>query len=88
MFCQGGGEVVPLCEPRRTQVDIMTTIEQIKTLFETLPEADKSTLKRWLEEKDAELFDAKIEADAAAGRLDGMIAKARANYKSGRRTPL
>ena len=66
----------------------MTTIEQIKTLFETLPEADKSTLKRWLEEKDAELFDAKIETDAAAGRLDGMIAKARANYKAGRRTPL
>lgn len=66
----------------------MTTIEQIKTLFETLPESDKSALKRWLEEKDAEFFDAKIEADAAAGRLDGMIAKARANYKSGRRTPL
>jgi len=66
----------------------MTTIEEIKTALDTLPVKEKSDLKRWTQEEDAELFDAKIEADVAAGRLDGLIAKARANYKTGRRTPL
>lgn len=66
----------------------MSTIEDIKVAIDTLPDKEKSDLKRWLDEQDAQLFDAKIEADVAAGRLDGMIAKARANYKAGRRTPL
>jgi hypothetical protein len=52
------------------------------------PEEEKSALKRWLDEIDAQIFDDKIERDAASGKLDGLIAKARANYKAGRRTPL
>jgi hypothetical protein len=66
----------------------MTTIDEIKSAIKTLPEADKSDLKRWLDEIDAQIFDDKIERDAASGKLDGLIAKARANYKAGRRTPL
>ena len=66
----------------------MTKIDEIKGAIDTLPDAEKSELKRWLDEVDAQLFDNKIEADAAAGRLDGMIAKARANFKAGRQTPL
>jgi hypothetical protein len=66
----------------------MTTIDEIKGAIETLPEAEKSALKRWLDEVDAQIFDDKIERDAASGKLDGLIAKARANYKAGRRTPL
>jgi hypothetical protein len=64
----------------------MSTIEEIKSAIETLPDKQQSDLKRWFDEKDAQRFDDKIEADAAAGQLDGMIAKARANYKAGRRT--
>ena len=66
----------------------MTTIDEIKGAIGTLPDDEKSKLKRWLDEVDAQLLDDKIEADAAAGRLDGMIAKARANYTAGRKTPL
>jgi hypothetical protein len=66
----------------------MTKIDEIKGAIETLPEAEKSALKRWLDEVDAQIFDDKIERDAASGKLDGLIAKARANYKAGRRTPL
>ncbi len=66
----------------------MTKIEEIKGAIATLPDAEKSELKRWLDEIDAQLFDAKIEADAASGKLDDLIAKARANYKAGRQTPL
>jgi hypothetical protein len=66
----------------------MTKFDEIKVAIEALPDAEKSELKRWLDVVDAQLFDEKIEADAAAGRLDGMIAKAHANYKAGRQTPL
>ena len=66
----------------------MTKIEDIKGAIATLPDVEKTELKRWLDEVDAQLFDAKIEADAASGKLDSLIAKARANYKSGRQTPL
>jgi hypothetical protein len=66
----------------------MTKIEEIKGAIETLPEEEKSALNRWLDEVDAQIFDDKIERDAASGKLNGLIAKARANYKAGRRTPL
>ena len=66
----------------------MTKIDEIKCAIDTLADTEKSELKRWLDEVDAKLFDDKIEADAAAGKLDGLIAKARANFKAGRQTPL
>ena len=66
----------------------MTTIDEIKFAIKTLPESEKSDLKRWLDEIDAQIFDDKIERDARSGKLDGLIAKARANYQAGRRTPL
>jgi hypothetical protein len=66
----------------------MTKIEVIKGAIETLAEEKKSALKRWLDEVDAQIFDDKIERDAASGKLEGLIAKARANYKTGRWSPL
>jgi hypothetical protein len=66
----------------------MSKIDDIKEAIDTLSDAEKSEIKRWLDELDANLFDDKIEADAASGKLDDMIAKARANYKAGRQTPL
>ncbi len=66
----------------------MSKIDEIKGAIITLSDAEKSELKRWFDEIDAQVFDDKIEVDAAGGRLDGMIAKARANYKAGRQTPL
>jgi len=53
----------------------MPTIDEIKGAIETLPDAEKSDLKRWLDEIDAEIFDEKIARDAAAGRLDALAEK-------------
>jgi hypothetical protein len=66
----------------------MTKIDKIKGAISKLPAVEKSELKRWLDEIDAQIFDDKIEVDAADGRLDQVIAKARANFKAGRQTPL
>ncbi len=66
----------------------MTKIDQIKGAISALTDAEKSALKRWLDEIDAQMFDNKIESGAASGMLDELIAKARANFKAGRQTPL
>ena len=66
----------------------MAKIEEIKHAIVALPDTEKSELKRWLDEIDAALSDDKIEADAASGKLDDLIVKARANFKAGRHTPL
>jgi hypothetical protein len=66
----------------------MTEIDEFKVAIDTLPPEKKSELKRWLDAVDAQQFDEKIEADAASGKLDTLIAKARANFKAGRTTPL
>jgi hypothetical protein len=75
---------------RETQISgtPMADVDEIKRVIAGLADEQKSALKRWLDEMDAEIFDAKIEADAASGRLDGLIAKAKANYRAGRRSPL
>ena len=63
----------------------MSNIDQIKVAIATLPKDELTRLREWLVELDAARFDEKIERDAAAGKLDTMIANARANAKAGRR---
>ena len=65
----------------------MTTLNDIKSAIETLSEPEKSDLTHWMDDVDADIFDGKIERDAAAGRLDDLIAKAKANHAAGRGTP-
>ncbi len=62
----------------------MTKLEQIQSTIEKLSSADITKLRAWLEELDARIFDDKIERDAKAGKLDKLMADARANLKAGR----
>lgn len=59
----------------------MTKLEQIQSSIETLSAEDLATLRDWLEDLDARLFDEKIERDAKAGKLDGLAQKARENLR-------
>jgi hypothetical protein len=54
----------------------MTTIEQLQTEIEALPEEDFVRLRRWFAEKDWELWDRQIEYDVAAGKLDSLLKEA------------
>jgi hypothetical protein len=63
----------------------MTRIEDIEKAVEQLSPDDLAKFREWFEEFEARLFDAKIERDANAGRLDKLIAEARANHEAGRR---
>lgn len=63
----------------------MTRIEEIEKAVAELPEEDLAKFRAWFEEFDARLFDEKIERDAKAGKLDKLIADARANHEAGHR---
>ena len=63
----------------------MTKIEDIEKAVEQLSAEELAKFRAWFEEFDARLFDAKIERDAKAGKLDQMMADARANHDAGRR---
>ena len=61
----------------------MTKIEDIEKAVERLSPEELARFRVWFEEFDARLFDAKIERDAKAGKLDKLIAEARANHAAG-----
>ena len=66
----------------------MTKLEKIQTEISALPEADVAKLRDWLNEVAEQEWDAQIERDAAAGKLDNLMAAALANHNAGRRRPL
>lgn len=62
----------------------MATIETIERAIEQLPPAELAKFRRWFLEFDAVAWDAQIEADAAAGKLDALAEEALAEYRSGK----
>jgi hypothetical protein len=65
-------------------VNIISTVEEIERAIERLPEADLARLRDWFEERDAQIFEAKIARDAAAGKLDELARRALADHDAGR----
>ena len=63
----------------------MTKIEDIEKAVEQLSPEDLAKFSEWFEEFEARVFDAKIERDAKAGKLDKLMGEARANHEAGRR---
>jgi hypothetical protein len=62
----------------------MSEIEQLEQKIESLSPEDLAKFRTWFLEFDARLWDAQIEADAKAGKLDGLINEALADYKAGK----
>ena len=61
----------------------MTKLETIQEAAKQLSTEELAKLRAFLDELEADLWDAQIERDAAAGKLDHLIEKARANYRAG-----
>ena len=61
------------------------TIEDLEKAVAKLPPDDLARFRAWFEEFEAARFDGKIERDAKAGKLDKLIAEARANHEAGQR---
>jgi len=62
----------------------MVTAESIEQAVEQLSPEELVKFRRWFAQFDAEAWDAQIEADAAAGKLDALAEEALSEYRSGR----
>lgn len=62
----------------------MTTIQAIEQAIQQLPAQELAEFRRWFTQFDEAAWDAQIEADAAAGKLDALAAEAVAEYGKGK----
>jgi hypothetical protein len=62
----------------------MSEIELLEQKIESLSLQDLARFRTWFLEFDARLWDAQIEADAKAGKLDELVNEALADYKAGK----
>lgn len=62
----------------------MTTIQALEQAVQQLPPKELAEFRRWFTQFDEAAWDAQIEADAAAGKLDTLAAEAAAEYNSGK----
>ncbi|XUM24217.1 hypothetical protein ACRAVF_13985 [Bradyrhizobium oligotrophicum S58] len=65
-------------------VSIMTTAEEIEKAIRQLSADELARFRAWFEEFDAAAFDAAIERDALAGKLDAFAEEALAAHRAGR----
>jgi hypothetical protein len=61
----------------------MLTAEFVEQSVEQLPHIELAKFRRWYAQFDADAWDAQIEVDAAAGKLDALAAEALAEYHNG-----
>jgi hypothetical protein len=62
----------------------MGIIEEIKGRIEGLSEAEQVELRAWFVERDNQRWDEEIARDLAAGKLDKLIAEAKAERAAGK----
>ena len=62
----------------------MSSVEAIEMAIQNLPLSDLAEFRRWFAEFDSSVWDAQIESDAAAGRLDALAEAAMADYHTGK----
>lgn len=66
----------------------MSEVEQLEQRVLNLQPKDLAQFRAWFLEFDAHVWDQQIEADLKAGKLDSLIAEARAEFKQGNSRPL
>jgi hypothetical protein len=64
----------------------MSTVEELEAAVQQLSPEDRAAFRAWFAEFDAQEWDRKLESDAAAGRLDWLVAEALADRQAGRCT--
>ena len=66
----------------------MRSVAEIQAEIEKLSRAEQRKLAQWFAELQADVWDAQIEEDVKAGRLNHLIAQAEADIAEGRTKPL
>lgn len=65
----------------------MSSIEEIEQAVERLSAKELSAFRTWFSTYDAARWDASIEVDIAAGKLDALADEALSDYRSGAARP-
>jgi hypothetical protein len=65
-----------------------STLETVELAVAQLSNEELAQFRRWFAEYDGELWDAQIEADAKAGKLDALADEALAEYRAGKATEI
>lgn len=63
-------------------------IKEIESAIAQLPPSELTELAKWFEEFRAQAWDAQIEHDVKAGRLDALIKQAEQEFEQGQCEPL
>jgi hypothetical protein len=66
----------------------MMTVAEITVAVRRLPKRDLVKFRKWFAEYDAAVWDAELERDVAAGRLDRLTREALRDFQAGRTTEL
>ena len=61
----------------------MSSIQSIEQAIEQLPAHELAEFRQWFTKFDESVWDAQIETDANAGKLDTLAAEALAEYQNG-----
>lgn len=62
----------------------MSDLEELERRIQNLPSEDLAKFRDWFIEFDHLIWDKQIEADSKAGRLNGLISEALAEYRAGK----
>jgi hypothetical protein len=62
----------------------MSELETVEKNIERLSSDDLKKFRAWFAEFDARIWDAQIEADSKAGKLDALVAEALAEHAVGK----
>ena len=62
----------------------MGKLEELEQRIKSLPPKELARFRTWFLEFDHQAWDRQIEADAASGKLDGLVNEALADYKAGK----
>lgn len=74
--------------PAGTDPRKLMRLQEIEAAIRQLPASDLARLTAWLDAYNAAAWDAQIEADLEAGRLDALLDEVDREYEAGRATPL
>lgn len=63
----------------------MSDVKAIEDAVRSLPPQELAEFRRWFAEFDNAAWDTQLEEDLSSGKLDSMLAEARADFVSGSR---
>jgi hypothetical protein len=66
----------------------MSTVEEITAAIAELPPEQVAQIRAWLDERAEAEWDAQIEQDEHAGKLEALAERALAEHRAGRTRPL